>query len=451
MSNYASYGLDTVKRSHDEGVLGSFYCCWCMDTGVKKGFSMCFSNWCICPSCVAKANADGERNVMDVWDSEECYKCGKKEVLCYLSPAKGMKIGICVECLRWASDVLFKSNELQNQFMPKIKDGLKSRKCRVCGCTQEDCHRCTERTGYLCSWAEDDLCSACVLDTENPLYKLYLQATGIEEETLLPRFHKWADAMADEYKSRFELVYIANRENYLEWVVDNLYLKTERAPHELAAVDVSPFKEDGAIASAILRQERKTSPSTEPTQASETQEKREDSPKTEVPDAYQDYLQKRNSSSITFTEMKFFEQLQKAAQGVDLTLSIKEKNGKYTVMVLPKATDQSKIQPLIVTGTPEELDKDFFPKVGPVILETTTLLINADEYKKSVEDAAKKDEKKVATAPAKTEPKKPVKKGPAAAASKKRAEKKAETKKADGKKVAPKTEETPKVIEQAMF
>lgn len=36
-----------------------------------------------------------------------------------------------------------------------------TRRCRVCGCTDEDCTRCVERTGALCWWVADDLCSAC--------------------------------------------------------------------------------------------------------------------------------------------------------------------------------------------------------------------------------------------------------------------------------------------------
>ncbi len=34
--------------------------------------------------------------------------------------------------------------------------------CRVCGCTDDDCHQCIMRTGEPCSWVEPDLCSACV-------------------------------------------------------------------------------------------------------------------------------------------------------------------------------------------------------------------------------------------------------------------------------------------------
>ncbi len=33
--------------------------------------------------------------------------------------------------------------------------------CRSCGCTDDDCTECVERTGQPCHWVEDDLCSAC--------------------------------------------------------------------------------------------------------------------------------------------------------------------------------------------------------------------------------------------------------------------------------------------------
>ena len=33
--------------------------------------------------------------------------------------------------------------------------------CRVCGCTDDDCYDCYERSGVPCYWVEDDLCSSC--------------------------------------------------------------------------------------------------------------------------------------------------------------------------------------------------------------------------------------------------------------------------------------------------
>ena len=35
------------------------------------------------------------------------------------------------------------------------------RKCRICGCTDDDCRQCIKKTGKPCYWVENDLCSAC--------------------------------------------------------------------------------------------------------------------------------------------------------------------------------------------------------------------------------------------------------------------------------------------------
>lgn len=35
-------------------------------------------------------------------------------------------------------------------------------RCRVCGCTDQDCRQCVEKTGSSCFWFLPDLCSACV-------------------------------------------------------------------------------------------------------------------------------------------------------------------------------------------------------------------------------------------------------------------------------------------------
>lgn len=35
------------------------------------------------------------------------------------------------------------------------------RRCRICGCSDDNCAGCIERTGKPCHWVEDDLCSAC--------------------------------------------------------------------------------------------------------------------------------------------------------------------------------------------------------------------------------------------------------------------------------------------------
>lgn len=38
---------------------------------------------------------------------------------------------------------------------------LAPKSCRICGCTDDDCTGCIERTGQPCYWVEADLCSAC--------------------------------------------------------------------------------------------------------------------------------------------------------------------------------------------------------------------------------------------------------------------------------------------------
>lgn len=42
------------------------------------------------------------------------------------------------------------------------------RRCRICGCTDDDCSGCVERTGAPCFWVEADLCSACGADADDP-------------------------------------------------------------------------------------------------------------------------------------------------------------------------------------------------------------------------------------------------------------------------------------------
>ncbi len=38
---------------------------------------------------------------------------------------------------------------------------MEDRKCRVCGCTDDDCRQCIEAQGHACSWLLDNLCTRC--------------------------------------------------------------------------------------------------------------------------------------------------------------------------------------------------------------------------------------------------------------------------------------------------
>ena len=47
------------------------------------------------------------------------------------------------------------------QIHAEFMEARKQRRCRICGCTDDDCSGCIERTGERCSWVEANLCSAC--------------------------------------------------------------------------------------------------------------------------------------------------------------------------------------------------------------------------------------------------------------------------------------------------
>lgn len=131
--------------------------------------------------------------------------------------------------------------------------------------------------------------------------------------------------------------------------------------------------------------------------------------------------------------MSFFKELSQISEGLDLTIRIKGKNGKLTVSVLPDSID--KVQPLITTGTPEMLDEKFFDSIRQPLTDAHQVVVNREEFDKSLKDAKPKaaatDNKKTS----KATPKK-------AAKAKPEKEKKAAPVKADKPKPEPKKEET---------
>lgn len=54
------------------------------------------------------------------------------------------------------NEIISKTNEIV------IETNKSERKCRVCGCTDNNCAQCIRLTGSPCHWVEEDLCSACV-------------------------------------------------------------------------------------------------------------------------------------------------------------------------------------------------------------------------------------------------------------------------------------------------
>jgi hypothetical protein len=46
--------------------------------------------------------------------------------------------------------------------MPTMVECMLMRRCRECGCTDNNCSQCIEKIGSACRWVDEDLCSACV-------------------------------------------------------------------------------------------------------------------------------------------------------------------------------------------------------------------------------------------------------------------------------------------------
>ncbi len=86
--------------------------------------------------------------------------------------------------------------------------------------------------------------------------------------------------------------------------------------------------------------------------------------------------------------MNFFEQLANACKGkTDITLRIMQKNDKLTIDVKP-GSHSSTTQPMVFTGTPAELDAEFFTTVFPAVEEVKGILSNIDDVKKQAEEKA---------------------------------------------------------------
>lgn len=76
--------------------------------------------------------------------------------------------------------------------LPQPKAQEKIRSCRVCGCTQNDCRQCIEKTGSPCHWVEDDLCSACV---EGPEVKVKDERASALSDRAEPQVKEEAPAV----------------------------------------------------------------------------------------------------------------------------------------------------------------------------------------------------------------------------------------------------------------
>ncbi|SHK93589.1 PRTRC system protein E [Chitinophaga jiangningensis] len=98
--------------------------------------------------------------------------------------------------------------------------------------------------------------------------------------------------------------------------------------------------------------------------------------------------------------MSFFVELAQLGNNIDIDIRIKQKGGSFTVSVLPAMHGLT--IPVIVTGTPEELDGGFLSAISLPVKEAMGLVVNADDFSDEVrlkqETESKKPDKKKAAA-----------------------------------------------------
>lgn len=96
------------------------------------------------------------------------------------------------------------------------------------------------------------------------------------------------------------------------------------------------------------------------------------------------------------TDMFFFKEISGlVTAGVELNVTIKRSGENLIVSVLPKVTDlkdeaAKKLVPLVVSGTPDELDRGFSAAISTPIQSAAGLLGNMKEFETSMAEAQSK-------------------------------------------------------------
>ena len=94
---------------------------------------------------------------------------------------------------------------------------------------------------------------------------------------------------------------------------------------------------------------------------------------------------------LNFTIMFFQAINQMITAGTDLSINIRRVNNNLTVAVVPRRSgvkDGGHIVPLILNGTPKELDAGFLQAVGTPIQKAQGILTNLETFEKQAEQAA---------------------------------------------------------------
>ena len=93
---------------------------------------------------------------------------------------------------------------------------------------------------------------------------------------------------------------------------------------------------------------------------------------------------------LNFTIMFFQAINQMITAGTDLRINIRRVNSNLTVAVVPRRSgvkDGERIVPLILNGTPEELDAGFLQAVGTPVQKAQGILTNLETFEKQAEQA----------------------------------------------------------------
>lgn len=99
---------------------------------------------------------------------------------------------------------------LNSKFFQNRKNS--THQCRVCGCSDYNCAKCTKITGEVCSWVENDLCSRCDADIKKLqiLYSKNLYEANISNILL----RKLREFFADYNKLETGELKIGSLENF---------------------------------------------------------------------------------------------------------------------------------------------------------------------------------------------------------------------------------------------
>ena len=108
-----------------------------------------------------------EQSLPDIDEIERIKKYkSKNDFLDYSELSADEYKALYIEFAKEAAGEVLKPKKEKKAPLKKNKPA-EERKCRVCGCTENDCRQCVEKTGSPCHWVEDDLCSACVAEAED--------------------------------------------------------------------------------------------------------------------------------------------------------------------------------------------------------------------------------------------------------------------------------------------